>query len=275
MLRDALKLLGLSTPFIYALVAYGVFHFLDAKASGQAKRAISSWFKPFRHDKAAVAAAMVEVFDRLYTTPLLGWRAFLRSTCFTLAVTSIFVVEMFPLRALFAPLEEIAYFIIRAAILSNIVSDYVSLFVIRRWLVVAGYRPLFALLTGPLAGGFVIVLVYYVRDVVLVWFLWGGAFFGLMSWLKGFLVWVWLPFESSDFPTSSFLLFWPAVAVLLWLPLFALGALFVKAVNSFVWAVGKTQWFLKQGQHHPLQAVGYVAAVIVFAGITIVHVVWR
>jgi hypothetical protein len=76
---DAAKLLGLGTPFVYASATYGVFHYLDGRASGQAKQAISGWFKPLEYDAPALSAAMVELFDRLYTTPLFGWRAMLRS----------------------------------------------------------------------------------------------------------------------------------------------------------------------------------------------------
>jgi hypothetical protein len=32
------------------------------------------------------------------------------------------------------------------------------------------------------------------------------------------------------------------------------------------WVVGRTQWFLKEGKEHPLKAIGYVAAVVVFLG---------
>jgi hypothetical protein len=67
-LPEALKLLGVSTPFIYASATYGLFHYLDSKASGEAKQAISSWLKPLEYAKADVSGAIVELFDRLYTT---------------------------------------------------------------------------------------------------------------------------------------------------------------------------------------------------------------
>jgi hypothetical protein len=41
-LTEALKLLGFTAPFAYAAAVYGVFHFLDKKASGQAKKAIAT-----------------------------------------------------------------------------------------------------------------------------------------------------------------------------------------------------------------------------------------
>jgi hypothetical protein len=47
-LSEVLKLLGFSTPFVYAAAVYGFFHYLDKKASGQAKKAISAWLQPKR-----------------------------------------------------------------------------------------------------------------------------------------------------------------------------------------------------------------------------------
>ena len=41
-LTEVLKLLGLTTPFIYAAASYRFFHWLDQKASGPAKEAFSS-----------------------------------------------------------------------------------------------------------------------------------------------------------------------------------------------------------------------------------------
>jgi hypothetical protein len=95
-LTEALKALGLSTPFIYAVAAYGFFHYLDKRASRKATKAISEWIGSLQYDKAAVADALVELFDRLYTRPLFGWRAFVRSAVFTMIMTTIFVYEFFP-----------------------------------------------------------------------------------------------------------------------------------------------------------------------------------
>ena len=58
--------------------------------------------------------------------------------------------------------------------------------------------------------------------------------------------------------------FFGAMVVYLWLPLLALAAGAAKTLNYFRLAVGWAQWFLKQGQNHPLEAIGYVAAIIVF-----------
>jgi len=52
--------------------------------------------------------------------------------------------------------------------------------------------------------------------------------------------------------------------VFVWLPLFALGIVLIRMAAPLSWVVARTQWFLKDGKEHPLKAVGYVAAVIVF-----------
>jgi hypothetical protein len=80
---EVIKQLGIVTPFIYAAGTYGFFHYLDKQASAKAKKAISGSLKPLEYDRAAVAVALIEIFDRLYTRPLLGWRAALRSALFT------------------------------------------------------------------------------------------------------------------------------------------------------------------------------------------------
>jgi hypothetical protein len=49
----------------------------------------------------------------------------------------------------------------------------------------------------------------------------------------------------------------------------------LKVLNYLRSLIGWTQWFIKQGQHHPLEAIGYVAAAAVFVGTAIAHAIWR
>ena len=51
----------------------------------------------------------------------------------------------------------------------------------------------------------------------------------------------------------------------LWLPLFGLGASGIRVLYLIFRAVKWAQWFLKQGNRHPLRAIGAVAAVLVLA----------
>jgi hypothetical protein len=270
----------LSTPFIYATATFGFFHYLDKQVSDEAKKAISGWLQPREYDKAAVAHAMVEIFDGLYTQPLLGWRAFLRSACIKLIIMTIFLYEIGFLGQMLHFLEAshrmrsatlwefVIYtytFFISMLLVTNLACDYVSLFVVRRWLIIAGARPFIALLTGPLVGAVIILFLFYLRFKA--WYLIQDGvrylYFNLDE-LWGVVTAVFLaPFTSHPDPLNLAVL--PALAVHLWLPLLALCIVLLKALNWLRIAVGKAQWFFKEGKEHPLDAIGYVAATLVFA----------
>jgi hypothetical protein len=83
-----------ATPFMYAAGAYYFFHLLDEKLSDEAKAALARTmsFKDYKNEQ--IASALVEVFDRIYTYPLLRWRAFFRSVLFTTVVSAIFALEI-------------------------------------------------------------------------------------------------------------------------------------------------------------------------------------
>ena len=85
---------GFVAPFGYAAAAYGLFHWLDENASDEAKAALARTmlFKDYKNEQ--VASALVEVFDRIYTYPLLRWRAFFRSLLFTTVVSAILLFEV-------------------------------------------------------------------------------------------------------------------------------------------------------------------------------------
>src|SRR6267378_2145216 len=61
----------------------------------------------------------------------------------------------------------------------------------------------------------------------------------------------------------------PAFLAHFWLLLFAFGAVGVRFLSSVFRLVKRAQWFLKQGDRHPLRAIGMAAAVLVFAGAAI------
>jgi hypothetical protein len=256
-LAEILKVVGVGTPFLYAAAVYYLFHRLDLRASGAAKKAVSEWFTR-RYEKAEVASAMVEVFDRIYTRPLLGWRACLRSAIFTLAVAAVVVEVFYPVIfriALHSPEMRSVW---GEHLLTNVVSDYLSLFVIRRWLVLAGNRPFTALMTGPVIGFIIIGLCYAIRDIGS--FAAGQGEFHL-RYLGEWFPWWWDKLTGTG--TNRVFVF-AAFSVNLWLPLFALGVLVMQGLNYFLFATSKMQWFLKQGRHHPFDAIGYVLALVVF-----------
>jgi hypothetical protein len=147
------------------------------------------------------------------------------------------------------------------SLIVNIVSDYASLFLIRMWLTRAVRKPVATLLIAALIGIFII-----------------GATFGLRFALAGLLQMnVGVAHRQVLATAENFsphmlweayvpaLLFFPGIVVFAWLPLFAAGIFLLRMTNPLLVAVRKAQWFFKDGKDHPLEAIGLVASVIVFA----------
>lgn len=248
-MEELLKLLGFSTPLIYAGAAYGFFHWLDENASDDAKAALAQTmrFKDYKDEQ--VASASVEIFDRIYTYPLLRWRAFFRSLIFTTVVSAISIFEGLLL------FRYVSVLLLLLGFGINILTDYVSLFAIRALLIRSGAKPVIGLALGTISGAAIVFAADLLRRIA-------------------FVVASFIPdFHFSAFPAIIFLVWhepwlstyaFPAFAVFVWLPLFALGIVIVRIVTPLSWIVGRTQWFLKEGKEHPLKAIGYVAAVVVF-----------
>ena len=264
MLLDALKLLGLSTPFVYAGATYSVFLYLDNKASNSAKGAIAGWLKPLDFNKVNVASATVELFDRLYTQPLLGWRAFMRSAAFSVVAFFLAMYEFGLVDDYFGSFSPAEYrgegsSIVVVALAANIVSDYLSLFVIRAWLNIADRHPVVSLFGGAAIGSLVVVFIFIIRDNILAWITFGSFEISLDT------------LRISNLTSRHNFSMWAAVAVHFWLLLFALGILVLRLLSPLLWAAGKVQWFIEQGQYRPVEAVGYVAAAVVFVTTALAH----
>jgi hypothetical protein len=73
------ELLGLGVPFYLGAATYAVFSWLDSNASDEATKVISSWLHGRSHNKPDLGNLIINAFDRLYTSPLLSFRAFQRS----------------------------------------------------------------------------------------------------------------------------------------------------------------------------------------------------
>jgi hypothetical protein len=252
-------------PVAYAAVVYSVFAFLDRKAAPHARRAIAGWVSGPDYNKGDVAAVIIYLFDRLYSSPLLGVRAFLRCSAISLLLTAIVIFQFHPLIfhvGLMSPEMRHQW---TTQIIANILSDYIALFLVRRWLVRGGQRPLTALCAAPLAGLFVIIVVYLIRDV-------GGYSLQTRTFHFSYFVddfWNWVEFLFNPAGSKRILLI-PVIAVHLWLPLLALGILISKSVN-YIRAAGRfSQWFFSRGQAHPLRSIGYIAAAITFLAVAAV-----
>jgi hypothetical protein len=260
-LTELLKLLAdklaFITPALYAAATFGFFHWLDKKASSAAKNAFIDWLQPVAYDQRAIVRAGLELFDRLYTTPLLSVTAFLRSSAFTTLVFCIFLYEFSDIDSFNEVDASQTVITFGPSFVINILSDYVSLFVVRRWLI-AGSDKVRTLLIGPAVGIIVVLLFQFARDVTTIL-----ALSSYRDWifdirLIGNLLLIHLTLPQWFGTTIS------ALIVHLWLPLLVLCIALLKTMNYFRRAVGWTQWFIKQGRQHPLDAVGYVAAMIAF-----------
>lgn len=265
-LEEIFKQWGYGTPLLYAAAAYGFFAWLDANASDEATDALSAAMKFMSVGNDNIAAALVELFDRIYTRPLLSWRAFRRSLLYTTMMSGLVAFELRELpnytpgfytnsRVFTGVLITLAF-----SYVVNAGTDYLSLFYIRRWLARAGARPVSALAVGTLLGIFVVSVGNLVRYAVM--FCTALALRGMPD----------LDDLVRNIPESlllASLLSIPAMVVFAWLPLLALGIFVGRLLQPLSWLVTKTQWALKDGNKHPLKAVGYIAAVAVL-GIALV-----
>lgn len=260
-LNELLKIVGLSLPAVYAAATYFLFHRMDLRASGAAKKAVSDWFTR-RYDRVEVASAVVEVFDRVYTKPLLGWRAILRSFALSAITTAVFIELMFPAIFYIAakPIQTELRSMWLGLFATNVVSDYLSLFVIRYWLVLGRNRPLTALITGPIIGAVVVGFCYAVRDIGSFAVDQGGF---ELRYIGEWFHWVWFERLARQGGANRVFVF-AALAVNFWLLFLALGIVVMQVANYMLAAARGAQWFLKQGRHHPFDALGYVVAFIVF-----------
>ncbi len=268
-LTEVLKLFGFATPFIYAAATYGFFRWLDKKASGPAKKALSGWLVPKQYDRAALRGAVLELFDRVYTQPLFDLRAFFRSALITISVTLVAIFHArLPHTSAIIRDPEFSLDVIHTTrlvvrdytntiFIVNVIFDYIALFIIRSRLADSRITPFLALTIGPLLGVLFVALCIFARTCI-----------GLLTvtqeddywWLNIDIV---LPMIMDQYylTTSA-----SALVVHLWLPYFALCVSLVKGLNYLLLAVNKAQWFLKRGKDHPLEAIGFVAAPLMFLG---------
>lgn len=276
------EILGFATPVLYAAATYAFFHWLDDKASESAKNAITGWLKSRPHGAPAIRAAMLEAFDRIYSFPLLSWRSFFRSTIISTVSTAAYLL-IFDLEWLIEAPGLGKYVWAGSAAVFNCVSDYISLFLVRRLLSRSWIKPSASVILAPLVGICAVLFLYYLRFVSMIVFAtpWiaNRTFSELLAGFEYSISWLlWrlgeLAAEQVVLHPHTVVII-PALIVHMWLPILGVGVLAVKALRGFTWAVGGTQWFLKDGNTHPYEAVGYVAAVVVFAVAAVMTILGR
>jgi hypothetical protein len=153
-------ILNLAAPIAAASVCYGVFKFLDDKASDDANLLINSWMKSkdqLGQDKLVSTA--IWSFDHLYGAPILRFRTFIRSALLPSIATAIYIVFI-RWNTLSATMLLSTFLILIPTV---IISDYISLFAIRKSLELSKQTMRAAIVTS-LGASLVIIgtLVYLI-----------------------------------------------------------------------------------------------------------------
>jgi hypothetical protein len=256
--EEFFDLLGLGVPFYLAAATYGVFSWADSNASDEATQVISSWLHGRSKHKPDLGNLIISAFDRIYTLTV---RAFRRSAAISSVIWVLvylipwliglpqhwdYVMLVTPPEVRFVPTMLLLFTMILFTI---ILVDYLSLLFVRRFLAWARIYPITASLTSS------------IELESLYWSLVSSQFAVFGDAMPPLL------------PTF-FVVMRPAFIIYLWLPLFALSSLVVRLVYLLFRAVEWAQWFLKQGDAHPLKAIGLVATIIVFGSAMLVKEAW-
>jgi hypothetical protein len=243
-MEELFKRIGLGVPFCLGAATYCIFWWLDSNASDEATKVISSWLHGRSHNKPDLGNLIINTFDRIYTSPLLTFRAFRRS--------ALIYTVMFVLISLsswwYVPHDELR--------LGDFVLDVVCglplfialyfcyLILVRRLLIISRDSPISFSIRYLLSTVIAIVLgAWLVRDIS-------------------------LPRVNVVIAVATPLI------LQLWFPLFVLSSLVARLVFWIFRAVEWAQWFLKQGDAHPFKTIGVIATIIVFGSAILVKEGW-
>jgi len=273
----AYEALGLGTPFMLAAATYGLFYWLDRNASAQATRAISGWFKGQGYAKIDIAPTIISLFDKIYKPPLLSLGGFRRSVSVSLITWIGYVIASYLMRHNRVTFDNINLYVsdwITAIILLAlffITIDYVSLFIVRRCLSLGTNHLVFPLIWGFVAGSCVIVLCFAVTMIfmTILVVIYHGYYSRLFESIP--LMLTLMLHQILNNPRIYLNTLVPALLIHLWLLLFAAGALGIRLFYPIFRVIVWAQWFLKQGDRHPMRAIGMVAAALMFT----VGAIWK
>jgi hypothetical protein len=277
-LAELARSLGFSTPLIYAAATYSFFHWLDKKASGPAKKMLSEWIRSVNYEKQRVGLAILEAFDRIYGYPPFSLRTLGRvaviSIGFQAALLTEFIPEVFPLMR-----SVSTWKVMIPVLMASILVDFLSVVLVRKCLSTLRERPLLSLFIGLGTGFLVMWIVAGVQSVVFPMF---SAFDyklpsnltcpqnAVEACIREINALILKRTEELGIPTlisSLWITYVPAFAIHLWLPLFAVSLAGARSINYFAGATKWMQWFIKSGRDHPFDAIGILAASIVFVSV--------
>jgi hypothetical protein len=274
-LTKVLDQLGATTPFLYAAAIYGIFHWLDRKASGNAKEALSDRLGSWRVADKQVASALLETFDGIYGYPS-PIKIFVRVAIYSIVITLLTVLEfrhdiLVEVQAMANVPTPFKTNFIRTTLVQgtlNICSDFISVFIVRFILVKLRAFPLWGLVIGPTIGVMIMLTLIAFLQVFIA--IEGGALsMPTVMWLIENIPFFLKQDAMYVFRTGHLnfrlIMMIPFTVIHLWLPIFATSIVISNGINLATAGSAWTQWFIKRGKDHPFDAVGLVAAALVLA----------
>ena len=175
-LKDVFQAIALGTPFIFAMATIASSIGLTRTHPYRLRVKFSRWLTGQRSRRMDMRFALIAAFDRLYTSPLLRLKAFIRSAMLSsfvfLGYDLILFVSIRPdlhwsrqdlhittLKATAILTLTSLYFMNLASV---ILSDYVSLFVVRTCLFLFKIHPIGSVVLAVAMGGAVIMAFYII-----------------------------------------------------------------------------------------------------------------
>lgn len=250
-------------PLYWAAVTVWVFFWLDAKAKPEIKNAISRWVNDALSSPLDIRTAIVGSFDTFYTYPLLRIRALFRSFIWTVVCNVLFLIYVWLYYGHLAFDRTLGTFSHTIVIIGQFVlSDYLSLFFVRRCLMVSSRRVVFTLSLAFIGGCAMVIILSFIIGFLKSYVI-NLSVLPLLS-VNQFTK-MYLNIELSD-PLGTLLGNVPGLLVHVWLVLFVVGSFGMSIFFAVFRAIRWAQWFLDQGNKHPLSAIGMVAGATVFLG---------
>ena len=280
------ELLGLGAPFYLGAATYGIFWWLDSNASDEVTQVISSWLHGRSHNRPDLGNLIISAFDRIYTSPLLTFTALRRSATISVITWLLGYFIPFCIEFLLFPKANEFSNVMEGLSLTNlfvgliltlpfiILSDYISLFFVRRFLFLARVHSVIASIGAFIIGVMTILTIFALLGMTLtpLWVVSSDK--ELLHVDPDFVINLRIDYILLGGQGSPLGILSPALIIHLWLPLFALSSLAARLVFPMLRAAEKAQWFLKQGDAHPLKAIGIVATIIVFGSAMLVKEAW-
>lgn len=158
-----IQLLSITSPFSAMYATYRLFRFLDTKASLAANRALNAWIKGENYRNIDLEGIISVSFDNLYGENLGSLRTFIRSILYSTLCTVIFLFLIKPRGWSFS----FVLLALLGLLPSTIASDYVSLFFIKKSLLLAKSSPLYSAFSALFGAIISISIVQFLGTIVL------------------------------------------------------------------------------------------------------------